>query len=69
MTGDSVKKWDDYLGFTDPKCVESPVNENVVKFYPISVGMMSTLRTVARPIIKAVSILFGQGAEDQTRAQ
>jgi len=55
-------------GYLSMTYVEHSVNGRVLHFYPIRLYETFRLRTVAKPLVRALTMLFGGGADKSTQS-
>lgn len=55
-------------GYLSQSFVEHTVNERVLHFYPIRLYETFRLRTVAKPLVRALTQLFGGGSDKSTQS-
>lgn len=60
----TTASWKSKFTFLTPNCVSHTIGEKEYKFYPISVGLAFKLRSVAKPLTKALTTLLGDTKED-----
>lgn len=65
----SKVNWREKLTFLTPTYTVSEVAGHEVNFYPLSPGMLFKLRSIARPLSQAISVLFSDKSNDQARTQ
>lgn len=58
------QKWKECMAFMTPNYVEAKVNNQNLKFWPVSVGLIFKLRSVARPLLTAIAMLTQENAND-----
>lgn len=59
-----MSEWKKNLNFGDPTYTEQQVGEAVMKFYPVSVGMMFRLKRVVKPLARAIAVLTNSSDKD-----
>jgi hypothetical protein len=60
--------WTERLGFLSPKCVQHTIGEGefeqTLNFYPVSIKVAFRLKTLAKPLAKAIGVLFNKNMDD-----
>lgn len=64
MTEPLQVDWKAKIGCFTPNAITEKVMDKDVQFYPVSVGIMFELRTIARPLAKALGVLFSKNEND-----
>lgn len=62
-----AKNWKEALCYSTPSYYEHKVNNQLQRFYPVSVGLLFKLRRTASNVIKAISDMFVSVASDSKR--
>lgn len=60
-----MSDWKAKLSCFSPNYIEHQVGEDLVRFWPVSVGMVFELRRIGKPLAKSLSVLFDRHNADQ----
>lgn len=60
-----MSDWKAKLSCFTPNYVEHQVGDDMLRFWPVSVGMVFELRRIGKPLAKSLSVLFDRHNSDQ----